>query len=132
MAKPVTLPTSVDELSREGLLWLVKRAMFVARYDLNAARHHELELAENAAIDAWRASLAEAEKTRRAYMDLLAEKGAYTARGEKALRAARDAMEAADTRQDRLWKASQAAMHRGMAFFRLWHPAPATDQADVA
>jgi hypothetical protein len=101
----VTLPTKPEDLSREGLLWLIHRVAFFQPADLHHARFEELSLVAAAASEAWRASLPAAEQARVQYELLLAQPKA----GTKALRAARDASELAEAKQERLWRASRRA-----------------------
>ncbi len=108
MGKPIILPTKPEELGREGLLWLVRNSMLVLGSDLRFARLYELNAAAQAASEKWRASLPVAEAARNHAREVVVTRPG-TSRGLSALRRARDADEAAEANQARLWRACQRA-----------------------
>lgn len=114
MGKAILHPTKPEDLSREGLIYLINRHTWLGPHYLRLARAHELSLAAKAASEAWRAFLPEVDQARARYMELLGQ-----AKGSsKQVRAARDAHELAEAKQERLWRASRRAADALDAYYK--------------
>lgn len=104
------LPASVEDLTRDGLLYLIRRQLLPSGWDLLNARHHELKVAADAAFEAWRASAPAAHAAMEQYHQLLRDgASASTLAGAKALLAAREAHEVAEQKRDRQFRAYRRA-----------------------
>ena len=129
MAKPKVkappAPESPDDLSREGLLFLLRMCVpFVSRHDLIRARWHELVQDSERASDAWKKVADEFEQVLKLPTP--------TQGGERAALAAQARIVAARERHDRAWSRSDRAYGIAEAFFDAHMDPPPQAPAELA
>ncbi|WP_431282699.1 hypothetical protein ACQW02_25380 [Humitalea sp. 24SJ18S-53] len=115
-AKVPPVPATVEELSRDGLLFLLRSRFPPDAWDLARARWHELSCVSDAASQVWRAAAAQGDAAFDAQMLAFGERGQSLA-ARRRLRKASEAFDAASAKRERLYAAYGRASSIADAFW---------------